>query len=95
MSLVGRRSGPGEQQRAVRVEAGERGAEVVALLRGLRAGALYELRVRVFTRFGEAPAGRAVSAQAPLADALTGACRKSVQGHDVLKVSLPCLVMIK
>lgn len=71
---MGRRPGLGDEERALRVEVGEPDAEVAALLRGLRAGALYKLRVRVFTSFGEAPAGRSITARTPQLDALTGAC---------------------
>lgn len=72
-----RRSGAGDEERALRVEAGEPDAEVAALLRGLRGGAQYSLRVRAVTRRGAAPPGRAVTARAPPPDALAGAAAKS------------------
>lgn len=70
--------------RTLRVEAGEQDGEVAALLRGLHAGALYELRVRVFTRFSVAmaPLSHAVTARTLLPDVLTGACHKLFNGRD-------------
>lgn len=47
---------------------------MATILRGLRAGALYELRVDVFTRFGSAPLGRTVTARTPSPDAPPGVC---------------------
>lgn len=76
-----RRSGSDESDRALRVEAGERGAEVAKILRGLRPGALYELRVEVFTRFGSAPAGGTITARTPPEGALPGVRRELSNGR--------------
>lgn len=54
------------------MEAGEPGAEVAALLRGLRGGALYRLRVRAVSRRGAGPPGAPVTARAPSAAAPPG-----------------------
>lgn len=81
-SFIYRRSGSGDEERTLRVDAGEQDVEVAALLRELRAGALYELRVRVFTRLGASPLGHAVTARAPLPDTLAGVNHEEFKERD-------------